>query len=106
MDLESNPFSRAVEVLERLGDPEVLEAYKQYAARLEATVGTTWLDTYAAMYQHDSRQVTGQDGGSPVVPEEVAVHERAMADPELANLYQRLITVLGQHKLLDKRYDA
>lgn len=104
MDLESNAFGRAVGVLERLGDPEVLEAYKQYAARLEATVGAGWLDTYASMYQRDRRQFTGQDAGSLVLPDEIAVRDRAMADPELTNLYQRLIALMEQHKLLDEQY--
>ena len=104
MDLERNAFQRAVDVLERLGDPEVLDAYKQFAARLEATVGEGSLDTYASMYQRDRRQLTGQDAGLPVLPEEIAVRDRAMADPEVAKLYQRLVELLERHKLLDKRY--
>jgi len=106
MDLESDAFGRAVNVLERLGDPELLDAYKQYAARLEATLGAGWLDAYASMYQRDRRQFTGQDAGSLVLPEEIAVRERATADPELAILYQRWIALMKQHKLLDERFDV
>src|SRR3712207_3602770 len=104
MDLERDAFHRAVDVLERLGDPELVDAYKQYVARLEATVGAECLDTYTSMYQRDRRQLTGQAAGLLVLPDEVAVHERAAADPELANLYERFITLLASHKLLDERY--
>ena len=104
MDLEGDAFHRAVDVLERLGDPELLDAYKQYVARLEATVGAECLDTYASMYQRDRRKLTGQAAGLLVLRNEVTVHERAAADPELANLYERFITLLARHKLLDERY--
>ena len=104
MDIEKNAFQRAVDVLERLGDPELVDAYKQYVARLEATVGAGALDTYAIMYQRDRREITGQAAGLLVSPEEIAVRDRVMADPEVAKLYQRLVELFARHKLLDERY--
>jgi hypothetical protein len=104
MDLQRDAFQRAVDVLKQLGDPELVDAYGQYVARLEATLGAGWLDTYAAMYQRDRRQLTGQAAGSLVLPEEIAVRDRAMADPEVASLYERFIGLLAGKKLLDERY--
>ncbi len=104
MDRQNNPFQRAIDVLERLNDPDLLDAYKQYVARLEAILGPEQLEMYASMYQRDRRQFAGQEAGLLVLPEEIAVHDRAVADPELANLYQRFITELERNKLLDERY--
>ena len=104
MDGHNNPFRRAIDVLERLDDPDLLDAYKRYVARLEAILGPEQLETYASMYQRDRRQFAGQDAGLLVLPEEIAVHDRAMADPELDNLYQGFITQLERNKLLDERY--
>jgi hypothetical protein len=104
MDLQRDAFRRAADVLKQLGDPELIDAYGQYVARLEATLGSGWLDTYAAMYQRDRRQLTGQAAGSLVLPEEIAVRDRAMADAEVAKLYERYIALLAGKKLLDERY--
>ena len=104
MDRQNNPFQRALDVLERLHDPDLLDAYKQYVARLETVLGPGGLETYASMYQRDRRQFSGQDAGSLVLPEEIAVHDRTMADPELDKLYQRFIAQLERTKLLDERY--
>jgi hypothetical protein len=106
MDLESNAFQRAVEVLDRVGDPELLDVYKQFVARLQATVGAEWLDTYASMYQRDRRQLTDQAAGAPVLPEELAVRDRVLADPELGRLYARFIELLVRNNLIDERYAA
>jgi len=106
MDLQRDTFHRAIGVLEQLGDPELLDAYKQYVTRLEVTLGAGWLDTYAAMYQRDRRQLTGQAAGSLVLPEEIAVRDRAAADPEVAEFYKRYIALLARKKLLDEYYVA
>lgn len=104
MDLQGNAYQRAVGVFERLGEPQLLEAYKRYVARLEATLGPAWLDTYASMYQRDRRQVTGQDAGSPVLPEELTLRDRALADTEVSGLHQQVIALLRSNRLLDERY--
>jgi hypothetical protein len=104
VDLQRDAFHRGVDVLTRLGDPELLDAYKQYVARLEAALGSGWLDTYASMYQRDRRQLTGQSAGVLVLPEEIAVRDRVAADPEVAQIYQRFIALLGSKKLLDEHY--
>ncbi len=104
MDPERNGFQRGIDVLERLGDPELVDAYRQYAARLEATLGPGWLNTFTAMYQRDRRQLTGQAAGQLVSPEETALRDQAAADPELDGLYQHFVELLARHKLLDERY--
>ena len=106
MDLQRDTFHRAIGVLEQLGDSELLDAYKQYVARLEATLGAGWLDTYAAMYQRDRRQLTGQAAGLLVLPEEIAVRDRAAADPAVGEAYERFIALLARKKLLDEYYTA
>lgn len=104
MDLQRDAFHRAAHVLDQLGDPELLDAYKQYVASLEATLGGEWLDTYAAMYQRDRRQLTGQAAGQLVLPEEIAIRDRAASDPEVAARYKQFIALLDRKKLLDEHY--
>jgi hypothetical protein len=104
VDLQRDAFHRAVDVLDRLGDPELLDVYKQYVARLEATLGAGWLDTYAAMYQRDRRQLSGQGAGLLVLPEEIAIRDRAATDPEVSELYKRFIALLARKKVLDEHY--
>jgi hypothetical protein len=104
LELQRDAFHRAIDVLERVGDPELLDAYKQYVARLEATLGAGWLDTYAGMYQRDRRQLTGQAAGSLVLPEEIAIRDRAAADPTITESHQQFIALLKQKKLLDENY--
>jgi len=104
MDLQRDAFHRAVDVLDQLGDPELLEAYKQYVGRLEVALGSPWLDTYAGMYQRDRRQLTGQSAGVLVLPEEIAVRDRAAADPQVAEFYRRFIALLDRKGVLDKQY--
>ncbi len=106
MDLQGNAFQRAVKVLERVGDGELVEVYQAYVARLETILGEGWLDTYASMYQRDRRQLTGQAAGLLVLPEEIALRDRTVADPEVANLHRRYIALLERNKLLDERYIA
>jgi hypothetical protein len=104
MELQRDAFHRAVDVLARLGDPEWLEAYKQYVGRLEAALGSAWLDTYAGMYQRDRRQLTGQSAGVLVLPEEITVRDRAAADPQVAEFYRRFIALLDRKGVLDKQF--
>jgi hypothetical protein len=104
VELQRDAFHRAVDVLTQLGDPELLDAYKAYVARLEASLGSAWLDTYAAMYQRDRRQLTGQSAGVLVLPEEIAVRDRAGANAEVAELYDRYIALLARKELLDEQY--
>ena len=104
MELERDAFHRAVGVLAELGDPELLDAYKQYVASLEAGLGSAWLDMYAAIYQRDRRQLTGQSAGVLVLPEEIAVRDRAAAHPEVARLYEQYIALLNRKGLLDDQY--
>ena len=104
MDLERDAFHRAVDVLDRLGDPELLDAYKAYVGRLEAALGGGWLDTYASMYQRNRRQLTGQSAGVLVLSEEIAVRDRVAADPQVAELYEQFIALLAHKGLLDEHY--
>jgi hypothetical protein len=104
VDLQRDAFHRAIDVLDQLGDPELLDTYKQYVQRLEAALGSGWLDTYAAMYQRDRRQLTGQSAGVLVLPEEIAVRDRAAADPQVAELYNRYVALLARKGMLDQHY--
>jgi len=104
MELQRDAFHRAIGVLEQLGDPELLDAYKQYVERLEAALGSAWLDTYAAMLQRDRRQLTGQSAGVSASPEELTVRDRAAADPQVAEFYRRFIALLERKAVLDKQY--
>jgi hypothetical protein len=104
MDLQRDAFHRAIDTFERLGDPELLDAYKAYVARLEMTIGPGWLDTYASIYQRDRRQLSGQVAGLLATPEETAVRDRAAADSELTELFNHFIALLARKNLLDQRY--
>jgi len=104
VELQKDAFHRAIDALTRLGDPELLDAYRQYVASLEASLGSAWLDTYAALYQRDRRQLTGQSAGVLVLPEELAVRDRAAAHPEVARLYEQYIALLARKGLLDEQY--
>ena len=104
MDLQRDAFHRAIDVLDRLGDPELLDTYKEYVKHLEVALGSGWLDTYAAMYQRDRRQLSGQSAGVLVLPEEIAVRDRAVAAPRVAELYSRYIALLERKGLLDQNF--
>jgi hypothetical protein len=104
VDLQRDAFHRAIEVLEQLGDPELLDAYTQYVKRLETVLGRGWLDTYAAIYQRDRRQLTGQSAGVLALSEEVAVRDRAATDPQIAEHYNRYIALLHSKGMLDQHY--
>jgi hypothetical protein len=94
-------LERGLHVLERIGDPDLTEAYRDYMERIEALVGREHVDTYAAIYQRSQRQVSHQEIGSPVSPEEQAVREKVLADPEVDRLYARYISLLSAHGLMD-----
>jgi hypothetical protein len=102
---EQHALERGLHVLERINDPELTAAYQQYMERIEAVVGREHVDTYAAMYQRSQRQVSHQELGSPVGPEEQAVREKVLADPEVQQLYDRYIALLAAHGLMDPRLE-
>jgi hypothetical protein len=98
---EGNALQRGLRVLERIDDPELAEAYRQYMERVEALVGREHVDTYAKIYQRSQRQLSHQETGSTLSPEEQAVREKVLADPELDRLYVRYTTLLSAHGLMD-----
>jgi hypothetical protein len=98
---EENALERGLHVLERINDPELAAAYRQYMERIEALVGREHVDTYAALYQRSQRQLSHQAIGSPISPDEQAVHEKVLADPEVDRLYARYMTLLSEHGLMD-----
>ena len=100
---EGNALERGLHVLERINDPELAAAYRQYMERIEALVGREHVDTYAALYQRSQRQLSHQAMGSPISPDEQAVHEKVLADPEVDRLYARYMTLLSEHGLMDPR---
>jgi hypothetical protein len=96
-----NALERGLHVLERINDPELTEAYRQYMERIEALVGREHVDTYAALYQRSQRQLSHQEAGSPVSPEEQVVREKVLADPEVERLYAHYMSLLSAHGLMD-----
>jgi hypothetical protein len=98
---EENALERGLHVLERINDPELAAAYRQYMERIEALVGHEHMDTYAALYQRSQRQLSHQAMGSPISPDEQAVHEKVLADPEVDRLYARYMALLSEHGLMD-----
>jgi hypothetical protein len=98
---QGNALERGLHVLERTNDPELAAAYRQYMERVEALVGLEHVDTYAAIYQRSRRQLSHQEAGSSVSPEEQAVREKVLADPEVDRLYARYMALLSAHGLMD-----
>jgi hypothetical protein len=98
---EGNALERGLRVLERVDDPELAAAYRQYMERIESLVGREHVDTYAALYQRSQRQLSHQAVGSPVSPEEQAVHDKVLADPEVDRLYAHYMNLLSEHGLMD-----
>jgi hypothetical protein len=98
---EDNALERGLHVLERINDPEVAAAYRQYMERIETLVGREHVDTYAALYQRSQRQLSHQELGSPLSSEEQAVREKVLADPEVDRLYARYMALLSEHGLMD-----
>ncbi len=98
---QGNALERGLHVLERIDDPELTAAYRQYMERVESLVGREHVDTYAAIYQRSQRQLSHQAAGSPVSPEEQMVREKVLADPEVERLYARYMSLLSAHGLMD-----
>jgi hypothetical protein len=100
-----NALERGLHVLERLNDPELVEAYRAYMQRLEALVGRDNLDTYAQVYQRDRRQLSQQAGGAPLSPEEQAVRDKVAADPQVHALFDRYLSLAKAHGIADQDTD-
>ena len=102
---DEHALERGLHVIERLNDPELTAAYRRYMERVEALVGRDQVDAYAALYQRDRRQLTGQALGSTLSPEERAVRDKVSADTELQQLYDRYIALAAAHGILDPRVE-
>jgi len=100
-----NALERGLHVLERLNDPELVEAYRAYMRRLEELVGPDNMDTYTQVYQRDRRQLTQQAGGAPLSPEEQAVRDKVAADPTVQALYERYLALAKAHGIADQDTD-
>jgi hypothetical protein len=100
-----NALERGLHVLERLNDPELVEAYRAYMQRLETLVGRDNLDTYAQVYQRDRRQLSQQAGGAPLSPEEQAVRDKVAADPQVHALFDRYLSLAKAHGIADQAPD-
>jgi hypothetical protein len=87
-----NAYHRALQVLERLNEPDLLETYRQFVARLDAILTPEEQDTYAAFQQRTT-------GGAR--PEEQAVADKVAADSEAPALYERYLSLLGSRELHD-----
>lgn len=100
-----NAFERGLHVLEREGDPELVEAYRRYMQRLEELVGHDQLDTYARIYQQERRQLNQQVVGGMLTSEERTVRDTVAADPEVHTLYDRYIALVKARGIVDPKFD-
>ncbi len=100
-----NALERGLHVLERLNDPEIVEAYKRYMQRLEELVGPDQLDTYASIYQRTRRQLEQQAPDTNLTPEEQAVRAKVAADPEVQRLFNQYLELAKAHGLMDPEVD-
>ena len=89
---EPNAYHRALQVLERLNEPELTEAYKRYVARLDAILTPDEQNTYVAFQQRTQ--------GIPRA-EEQEVADKVAADPEALSLYDRYLTLLSNREIHD-----
>jgi hypothetical protein len=99
-----NAFERGLHVLERLNDPELVEAYRQYMQRLETLIGRDKLDTYARVYQQDRRQLNQNVVGGTLTAEERTVRDTVAADPEVHALYDQYIALVKARGIADPQF--
>ena len=102
---EGNAFERGLHVLERLDDPELVEAYRRYMQRLEELVGRDNLDAYAHVYQQARRQLNQNVVGGMLTPEERTARDTVAADPEVHALYDQYIALAKAHGIVDPKFD-
>jgi hypothetical protein len=100
-----NALERGLHVLERLNDPELVEAYRRYLQRLEELVGRDNLATYALVYQRDRRQLNQQVIGAALTSAEQIVRDKIAADPEVHSLYEQYIALAKARGLVDPKFD-
>jgi len=84
-----NAYGRALEVLERMQDRELLEAYRRFAARLQQILTPEEMDVYASFQQRTT-------GG--VRPEEQVIADKVAADAEATSLYDSYLQVLSTRR--------
>jgi hypothetical protein len=87
-----NAYKRALQVLERLNEPDLLEVYQQFVTRLDAILTPEEQDIYASFQQRTT-------GGAR--PEEEAVAGKVSADPEALALYERYLSLLSGREVHD-----
>ncbi len=122
----TDAYQRGMQVLERLNDPELLEAYKRYVARLQEILTPEEFDIYLDSHQHAQSGVPSEDEPAiheiseapEVAPDDLAtdnkpeddleerpevqdVTSKVRNDPEAGSLYERYLTLLGNRQLLD-----
>jgi hypothetical protein len=100
-----NALERGLHVLERLNDPELVEAYRRYLQRLEELLGRDNLDTYAIVYQRDRRQLNQQVIGAALTSAEQTVRDKVAADPEVHSLYEQYIALAKARGIVDPKFD-
>ena len=85
-------FHRAVQALERLNEPELLEAYRRFVARLETLLTPEEMQLYTDYQQRAA-------AGSSARPDEQAVADKVEADSEALSLYEQYRQVLGNRQI-------
>jgi hypothetical protein len=86
---ELNPYHRALNVLQRLNNAELTEAYRRFTTRIESILSPEEVITFASYQQRTT-------GG--IRPEEQAVADKVAADAEVISLYEQYINLLTSHQ--------
>lgn len=105
--MQPNAYDRALQALARYNDPELLEAYKHYVARLKTILTPEELDMYARSHQHPQSTAGHVDVPSPdqvaapdEADDEISAARKVEADGEAQALYEQYLAILGTREVL------
>ena len=105
MELQHDPFDRAMNRWAKMDEPELLDVYTRYVAQLKAILTPQELATYAGMYQRDHREPIEQGAATQVLPAEEAIRTKLTASTAVSALYQQFIDLLATKHWLDRTFE-
>ena len=106
MELQHDPFDRAMNRWAKMDEPELLDAYTRYVAQLKAILTPQELATYAGMYQRDHREPIEQGEAAHVLPAEEAIRAKLTASTAVFALYQQFLDLLAKKHWLDRTFEV
>ena len=80
---EGNALERGLRVLERIDDPELAAAYRQYMERIETLVGRVHVDTYSLRGRESTNTAAGSSRSSTARPRRTRSTLRSLHEPAL-----------------------